>query len=113
MEKNISLTAHSGPPGLPSAKNVLIDQLISWRDYEIQVAAFNDLGAGVYSKSIEVAPLESAPMQAPQNVEVEVLNSTDIRVSFDPLDQVSNFLKTEFKVNRDFQNIYALICPYF
>jgi hypothetical protein len=89
MEKNISLTAHSGPPNLPSAKNVLIDQLISWRDYEIQVAAFNDLGAGVYSKSIEVAPLESAPMQAVQNVDVEVLNSTDIRVSFDPLDQVS------------------------
>jgi protein sidekick len=91
IEKNVTLNSgmhhHAAPPGHQLAKNVLIDQLISFREYEVQVAAFNDLGPGVFSKSIEVAPLESAPMQAPNNVQVEVLNSTDIRVSFDPLDQ--------------------------
>lgn len=41
IEKNITLTSgmhhHAAPPGHQLAKNVLIDQLISWRDYEIQV----------------------------------------------------------------------------
>ncbi|KAI6207039.1 hypothetical protein M3Y94_00984300 [Aphelenchoides besseyi] len=71
----------------PNARNAILESLISWRDYEIQIAAYNDRGLGVYSKPIEAAPWESAPMQAPQNVQVEVINSTDIRVSFDPLDQ--------------------------
>ncbi|KAE9550691.1 hypothetical protein FO519_006092 [Halicephalobus sp. NKZ332] len=77
-EKNIS-NSH--------ARNTLIEPLITWREYEIQVAAYNDRGLGVYSKPIEVTTLEGVPMQAPQNVHVNVLNSTHIRVAFDPPDQ--------------------------
>uniref|UniRef100_A0AC34QH49 Thymidine kinase, cytosolic n=1 Tax=Panagrolaimus sp. JU765 TaxID=591449 RepID=A0AC34QH49_9BILA len=77
-EKNVSNT---------HARNALIEPLITWREYEIQVAAYNDRGLGVYSKPIEVTTLEGVPMQAPQNVHVSVLNSTHIKVSFDPPDQ--------------------------
>lgn len=40
------------------ARNVLIEPLITWREYDIQVAAFNDRGLGVYSKPIEVTTME-------------------------------------------------------
>uniref|UniRef100_A0A7E4ZS71 Down syndrome cell adhesion molecule-like protein Dscam2 n=1 Tax=Panagrellus redivivus TaxID=6233 RepID=A0A7E4ZS71_PANRE len=70
-----------------NARNAVIEPLITWREYEIQVAAFNDRGLGVYSKPIDVTTLEGIPMQAPQNVLVRVLNSTAIQVSFDPPDQ--------------------------
>lgn len=33
------------------ARNALLEDLITWREYEIQVAAFNNRGTGVYSKS--------------------------------------------------------------
>lgn len=69
------------------ARNALIEPLITWREYDVQVAAYNDRGLGVFSKPIEVTTLEGVPMQSPQNLEVEVLNSTSIRVSFDPPDQ--------------------------
>lgn len=69
------------------ARNSLIEPLITWREYEIQVAAYNDRGLGVYSKPYEVTTLEGVPMQAPQNVHVQVINSTNIKVFFDPPDQ--------------------------
>ncbi|CAD5226006.1 unnamed protein product [Bursaphelenchus xylophilus] len=78
QEKNVSKS---------DARNALLEQLITWRDYEVQVAAFNNRGLGVYSKPIEVQPLEGTPMEAPHNVQVTVLSSTEVLVEFDPLDQ--------------------------
>ena len=69
------------------ARNSLIEPLITWREYEIQVAAYNDRGLGVYSKPYEVTTLEGVPMQAPQNVHIQVVNSTNIKVFFDPPEQ--------------------------
>uniref|UniRef100_A0AC35U7G1 B-cell receptor CD22-like n=1 Tax=Rhabditophanes sp. KR3021 TaxID=114890 RepID=A0AC35U7G1_9BILA len=67
---------------------VLLDPLITWRDYEIQVAAYNDRGLGIYSTPpIIVTTLEGAPLQSPQNVKAKVLNSTAMLVFFDPPDQ--------------------------
>uniref|UniRef100_A0A1I7W996 Ig-like domain-containing protein n=1 Tax=Heterorhabditis bacteriophora TaxID=37862 RepID=A0A1I7W996_HETBA len=40
------------------ARNAVIDQLITWRDYEIQIAAYNERGLGVFSKSIDVTTAE-------------------------------------------------------
>lgn len=37
---------------------MLLEQLITWREYDIQVAAYNDRGLGVYSKPIEVTTAE-------------------------------------------------------
>ncbi|KAI1732942.1 fibronectin type III domain-containing protein [Ditylenchus destructor] len=57
------------------------------RNYMIeQVAAYNERGTGVFSKIVEATTLEGVPLQAPQNVKVDVQNSTDIEVSFDPPD---------------------------
>uniref|UniRef100_A0A915E8P4 Protein sidekick-like protein n=1 Tax=Ditylenchus dipsaci TaxID=166011 RepID=A0A915E8P4_9BILA len=68
-------------------KILLKKPLITWREYDVQVAAYNNRGTGVFSKIMEVTTLEGVPMQAPQNVQVDVLNSTDILVSFDPPEQ--------------------------
>ncbi|KAI1726479.1 fibronectin type III domain-containing protein [Ditylenchus destructor] len=76
-EKNLTQT---------QARNYMIEPLITWREYDIQVAAYNERGTGVFSKIVEVTTLEGVPLQAPQNVKVDVLNSTDIEVSFDPPD---------------------------
>uniref|UniRef100_A0A914QBI7 Sidekick n=1 Tax=Panagrolaimus davidi TaxID=227884 RepID=A0A914QBI7_9BILA len=77
-EKNISNA---------NARNSLIENLIQWKEYEFQIAAFNERGLGVFSKPYEVITLEGQPMQAPQNVHVQVINSTAIKLSFDPPDQ--------------------------
>lgn len=39
-------------------RNALLDHLITWREYEIQVAAYNHRGMGVFSKPIYVTTLE-------------------------------------------------------
>ncbi|CAB4061873.1 SDK [Lepeophtheirus salmonis] len=37
----------------PLQRNYLITELITWKDYEIQIAAFNNKGTGAYSSSIK------------------------------------------------------------
>ncbi|WKY08323.1 hypothetical protein Q1695_007667 [Nippostrongylus brasiliensis] len=69
------------------ARNTAIDQLITWREYEIQVAAYNHRGLGVFSKSIDVTTAEGVPTQAPKNVIANVLNSTAVEVTFTAPDQ--------------------------
>ncbi|ULT96732.1 hypothetical protein L3Y34_004937 [Caenorhabditis briggsae] len=64
------------------ARNTLVDELITWREYEIQVAAYNKRGLGVFSESIEVTTAEGRPTQAPKNVRVKVLNSTAVSLEF-------------------------------
>uniref|UniRef100_A0A158Q594 Down syndrome cell adhesion molecule-like protein Dscam2 n=1 Tax=Dracunculus medinensis TaxID=318479 RepID=A0A158Q594_DRAME len=78
IEKNIS-NDH--------ARNVPLEHLITWREYEIQVAAYNDRGMGVFSKPIYVTTLEGVPTQPPRDVKVRVINSTAISVSFSPPEQ--------------------------
>ncbi|KAK6014638.1 hypothetical protein OSTOST_19975 [Ostertagia ostertagi] len=69
------------------ARNTAIDQLITWREYEIQVAAYNHRGLGVFSKSIDVTTAEGVPTQAPKNVIANVLNSTAVEITFTAPDQ--------------------------
>ncbi|VDM39837.1 unnamed protein product [Toxocara canis] len=78
LEKNIS-NGH--------ARNAPLEHLITWREYEIQVAAYNDRGMGVFSKPLYVTTLEGVPTQAPLDVKVSVINATAIAVSFTPPDQ--------------------------
>lgn len=40
------------------ARNTLIEPLITWREYDIQVAAYNERGLGIYSVPIVVTTLE-------------------------------------------------------
>ncbi|RCN25440.1 fibronectin type III domain protein, partial [Ancylostoma caninum] len=69
------------------ARNTAIDQLITWREYEIQVAAYNHRGLGVFSKSIDVTTAEGVPTQSPKNVIANVLNSTAVQIRFTAPDQ--------------------------
>uniref|UniRef100_A0A158PCM4 Down syndrome cell adhesion molecule-like protein Dscam2 n=1 Tax=Angiostrongylus cantonensis TaxID=6313 RepID=A0A158PCM4_ANGCA len=69
------------------ARNTAIDQLITWREYEIQVAAYNHRGLGVFSKSIDVTTAEGVPTQAPKDVVANVLNSTAVEINFTAPDQ--------------------------
>jgi protein sidekick len=64
-----------------------LEPLISWHEYEIQVAAWNNRGLGIFSPPFVAATLEGLPLQAPQNVHVKVLSSTAISVSFDAPNQ--------------------------
>uniref|UniRef100_A0A0N4ZCH2 Basement membrane-specific heparan sulfate proteoglycan core protein-like n=1 Tax=Parastrongyloides trichosuri TaxID=131310 RepID=A0A0N4ZCH2_PARTI len=67
---------------------VLLEPLITWRDYEIQVAAYNDRGLGVYSTPpFVVTTLEGVPLQSPQHIDVDVINSTAVNVSFEAPEQ--------------------------
>uniref|UniRef100_A0A5S6Q0T3 Protein-tyrosine-phosphatase n=1 Tax=Trichuris muris TaxID=70415 RepID=A0A5S6Q0T3_TRIMR len=69
------------------ARNWLVSDLITWREYEIQLAAYNERGAGVYSKSMYITTLEGVPTEAPVITNASVINSTAVYVSFRPPDQ--------------------------
>ncbi|CAI4226477.1 unnamed protein product [Auanema sp. JU1783] len=71
----------------PDARNAIIDQLITWQSYEIQVAAYNERGLGVFSKNIQVSTLEGTPTQAPKKLNVQVISSTSVEISFLSPDQ--------------------------
>ena len=52
------------PAPLPQAqRNFLIQDLITWKDYDIQVAAYNNKGTGVFSPSILVKTREGGEKQ--------------------------------------------------
>ncbi|XP_047493701.1 protein sidekick-like isoform X3 [Penaeus chinensis] len=66
--------------------NYLIGGLIIWKDYEIQVAAYNVKGVGVYSHGIRVKTKEGVPAAPPKDVKVEALSATAIKVMWKPPD---------------------------
>ncbi|CAB3378147.1 Hypothetical predicted protein [Cloeon dipterum] len=67
-------------------RNYLIQELITWKDYEIQVAAYNDKGIGIYSDSIKLKTKEGVPDAAPSKVRAKALNSTAVQVWWTPPD---------------------------
>ena len=44
-------------------RNYLIQDLITWKDYDIQVAAYNNKGTGVFSNSITVKTREGGEIE--------------------------------------------------
>lgn len=67
-------------------RNYLIQELITWKDYEIQICAYNNKGTGVYSPSIKVKTREGTPNAPPTKVRVVPQNSTCVQVSWTPPD---------------------------
>jgi protein sidekick len=45
-------------------RNYLIQELITWKDYEIQVAAYNDKGVGIFSDSIKIKTKEGGKISS-------------------------------------------------
>ncbi|XP_043206047.1 protein sidekick-like, partial [Amphibalanus amphitrite] len=80
-------------------RNYLIGDLITWKDYDIQVAAYNNKGTGVFSDSIRVKTREGVPEAAPTAVKAEPVSSTSVRVSWIPPDpQLINGINQGYKL---------------
>ncbi|XP_029455109.1 protein sidekick-2 isoform X2 [Rhinatrema bivittatum] len=68
----------------PDVTNLILEDLIIWTNYEIEVAAFNSAGLGVYSSKVTEWTLQGVPTVAPGNVQAEAINSTTIRFTWNP-----------------------------
>lgn len=65
-------------------RNYLIQELITWKDYIVQIAAYNNMGVGVFTEGAKIKTKEGIPDAAPTNVRVEAINSTSVRVWWKP-----------------------------
>ncbi|XP_054992318.1 protein sidekick-1 isoform X1 [Sorex araneus] len=82
----------AGLPGEHQQRNIssadvgycLLAELIVWTQYEIQVAAYNGAGLGVFSRPVTEYTLQGVPTAPPQNVQAEAVNSTAIRFLWTP-----------------------------
>ncbi|KAK0160324.1 hypothetical protein PV328_007750 [Microctonus aethiopoides] len=67
-------------------KNYLISDLITWKDYMVQIAAYNDKGIGVFTDGLIIKTKEGIPEAPPTNVRAKAVNSTAIKVWWKPPD---------------------------
>nr|XP_054363695.1 protein sidekick-1 isoform X3 [Mirounga angustirostris] len=82
----------AGLPGEHQQRNItspevtycLVTELIIWTQYEIQVAAYNGAGLGVFSRAVTEYTLQGVPTAPPQNVQTEAVNSTTIQFLWNP-----------------------------
>ncbi|CAB3242123.1 unnamed protein product [Arctia plantaginis] len=65
-------------------RNYLIQDLITWKDYNVQIAAYNDKGVGVFSDSYTIKTKEGVPEAPPDSVRCEPFNSTALSVWWTP-----------------------------
>lgn len=65
-------------------RNYLIQDLITWKDYMVQIAAYNNMGVGVYTEGAKIKTKEGVPEAPPTNVKAQTINSTAIRVFWKP-----------------------------
>ncbi|OCU00265.1 hypothetical protein XELAEV_1800603112mg, partial [Xenopus laevis] len=59
---------------------ILLDALEKWTMYRITVVAHTEVGPGPESPPVDIRTDEDVPSAPPRKVEVEVLNSTSIKV---------------------------------
>lgn len=65
-------------------RNYLIQELITWKDYLVQIAAYNHMGVGAFTEGAKIKTKEGVPEAAPTSVRVTPLNSTSLRVWWTP-----------------------------
>ncbi|XP_036427826.1 protein sidekick-2 [Colossoma macropomum] len=83
----------------PDVTNLLLEDLIIWTNYEIEVAAYNGAGLGVYSHKVTEWTLQGVPTVAPGNVQAEAVNSTSIRFTWTaPNPQFINGINQGYKL---------------
>uniref|UniRef100_A0A8B7WI49 Protein sidekick-1 n=1 Tax=Castor canadensis TaxID=51338 RepID=A0A8B7WI49_CASCN len=68
----------------PEVNYCLVTDLIIWTQYEIQVAAYNGAGLGVFSRAVAEYTLQGVPTAPPQNVQAEAVDSTTIQFVWRP-----------------------------
>jgi hypothetical protein len=77
----------------------ILDDLIVWKNYEIQVGAYNEVGVGVYSPSIYIRTKEGKPESAPSQVNAQAISSTSIQVGWkSPDPQLVNGINQGYKI---------------
>uniref|UniRef100_A0A673JFQ7 Protein sidekick-2-like n=1 Tax=Sinocyclocheilus rhinocerous TaxID=307959 RepID=A0A673JFQ7_9TELE len=66
----------------PDQTNLLLEDLIIWTNYEIEVAAYNGAGQGIYSPKVTEWTLQGVPTVPPGNVQADAVNSTTVRFTW-------------------------------
>ncbi|CAG7730812.1 unnamed protein product, partial [Allacma fusca] len=80
-------------------RNYLIEDLITWKDYEIQLAAYNHKGVGSFSQEIRVKTKEGRPGASPTNLRAVSINSTCAEAWWKPPDpQQINGINQGYKI---------------
>uniref|UniRef100_A0A8C9WZ90 Sidekick cell adhesion molecule 2 n=1 Tax=Sander lucioperca TaxID=283035 RepID=A0A8C9WZ90_SANLU len=83
----------------PDVTNMLLEDLIIWTNYEIEVAAYNGAGLGTFSHKVTEWTLQGVPTIAPGNVQAESVNSTTIRFTWTaPNPQFINGINQGYKL---------------
>lgn len=83
----------------PAQLSVLLGDLIVWQNYEIQVAAYNEMGIGIFSPSIYVRTKEGRPASQVRNVKATALNSTAVEITWQSPDpQLINGINQGYKI---------------
>ncbi|XP_066560557.1 protein sidekick-2 isoform X2 [Amia ocellicauda] len=83
----------------PDVTNLLLEDLIIWTNYEIEVAAYNGAGLGVYSHTVTEWTLQGVPTVAPGNVLAKAVNSTTIHFTWKaPSPQFINGINQGYKL---------------
>uniref|UniRef100_A0A3B1IUI9 Receptor-type tyrosine-protein phosphatase F n=1 Tax=Astyanax mexicanus TaxID=7994 RepID=A0A3B1IUI9_ASTMX len=62
----------------------LLEGLEKWTEYQVWVKAHTDVGPGPESSSTRIRTKEDVPGAPPRRVEVDIINSTTLRVSWKP-----------------------------
>uniref|UniRef100_H3CYJ4 Sidekick cell adhesion molecule 2 n=1 Tax=Tetraodon nigroviridis TaxID=99883 RepID=H3CYJ4_TETNG len=83
----------------PDQNSLLLEDLIIWTNYEIEVAAYNGAGRGTYSHKVTEWTLQGVPTVPPGNVHAEAVNSTTVRLTWSaPSPQFINGINQGYKL---------------
>ncbi|KAJ0001330.1 hypothetical protein NQD34_006350 [Periophthalmus magnuspinnatus] len=83
----------------PDQSSLLLEDLIIWTNYEIEVAAYNGAGIGTYSHKVTEWTLQGVPTVPPGNVQAEAVNSTTVRFTWSaPSPQFINGINQGYKL---------------
>ncbi|XP_039630055.1 protein sidekick-1 isoform X2 [Polypterus senegalus] len=66
-------------------REITLEGLEEWTEYQLQIQAFNSIGAGPWSAVVHGRTRESVPSGAPENVTAEAVSSTRILVTWGPV----------------------------
>lgn len=112
-------------------RNYLIQELITWKDYIVQIAAYNNMGVGVFNEGAKIKTKEGIPGEKlkyciihlrhlfncfnfdkilveapPTNVRVKAINSTAIQVWWTPPNpQQINGINQGYKIQAWLYNV--------
>ncbi|XP_030753162.1 protein sidekick isoform X1 [Sitophilus oryzae] len=80
-------------------RNYLITDLITWKDYIVQIAAYNNKGVGVFTDGAKIKTKEGVPEAPPIIQSADAINSTAVQIRWIPPDpQKINGINQGYKI---------------